>query len=215
MKTIILNLFLALVLQAEAKVEIQDTQNLLGQLTQKLGSRELPELFKVGQKAIYDQFVDACEINCYEGDNQDDPVSIGSCTAACKEFTQDHIYEVISVDSEMAVITSNLGDYSERTAVEIRQCQGNLLLPLLENLDIRFNLSGRFVTEKISSFNLKISDQGSTKTILAHSIWGRFYIEGFKTGFPVKVSVSADVPGSAQIVMFSVLDKVWFKLKGI
>lgn len=200
-----------------ALITIIDPQNLISQTTQKLGSNSFEQLYAKGQKAIFNQYIESCEISCTD-DTSPSPNSpnISSCSSTCKEFTQDRIDEVLSVENNTAAVLSSLGDYYERTQQDVLKCEGNLSEIYLENLDNIFNFNGTLYLLKMTQFKLEILDHEAKRTIEVFSLWGSFQMNGMKSAkFPVKISVAANIPGAAQIVMFSVMDRVWFKLKGI
>jgi len=201
---------------ASAAIQISDPQNFLMKISEQLKHPAYSELYKLGQKAIYTNYIESCEISCADSPATPTFPASGSCSSTCKEIQQERTDEVLTVDDTHVSVLSSLGDYYERQAEEVNSCQGNLAQIYLQNLDTLFNLSGTLSLEKMTQFNLEIIDHGQPQTLTAYSLWGSFQVEGtVYAKLPVKISVAPQVPGVAQIVMFSVMNKVWYKLKGI
>lgn len=188
---------------------IRDPHNILQTLQTKLQNPSFESLFQIGQKAIYDKYVEKCEIGCQDP-NQ---TGMSGCWSSCTKRTLEVVREVHSISGGKAVIISNQGDYEEFSEDSVRLCKGNLAIPFMEQLSSLLNVEGQLTIEKLTEYKLPINN--GTRSIQAYSLWGQFLMTGYKTSFNVKVVVSPEAGGTGQIVMFSALNDVYFKLVGL
>lgn len=176
---------------------INDKANFLPSFEQKLSTKKFTDLHSCNFKANYNEGVEEYGVQC-----EDDGMGM-----SCAEWavTNDMIYgktEQSCNETEQVILTDK-GTVESYTLNEFNENHGNYVLKFLQNMDTYIGYKTTVVIDSFADAEMTIANQTpNQRKIKVINVKGHLEFLDMPYSSEFIMSVSADVPGSIQVLRF-------------